>query len=660
MIFAINYADLKYRKTQQFNSATAIHKGKVDKVISYSPKDMDYAFAKKNREILEQPRGNGYWLWKPYFIHKTLLQMEEGDYLVYLDSGAFYINDVKYLIQQMDRDGQAVMAFELPLKERRYTKRDVFLVMDCDKPEYFETNQRMATMIILKKTNVAMRFVQEWLGYCQCGHIITDEKNNMGKGNYKGFVDNRHDQSIFSLLSKKYGFKAYRDPSQFGRFPDVFWPIRIDEIQDYSKYPQIITKHGRGEVTKHIFWEQMMFAYAPKIILRLYRLSNLWQRTGKEQSIAVLTDNMPIKEDAYGFGMYKVVNRLLQALGEKVEYIIITDRRYDSKNLEGVFRNRAMAANRFHHVPITVLSDIVFLYEIYKSMHELKQKKIRKLFIPLGADYAELRRAYLVSKIYRMAVSIYVVDDFVEYQNRIIGNERKRIEKKVIKYLRGVNKIFVISDGMKNRIDALTGKKSIILPIPYEKQLPDIPHGCRKNQILFLGSINMLYRDGLRDIAEVIDKINRMEGSDIKLRFTYKTAAEVQCIIGKHRCIISQRIEGEDELMEELRTSLFCCMPYSDDIDLYVMQNTSFPSKLVEYLAAASSIVIYGNKRNSAQLYFEKNNLPYVICGKNKKLLEDCIIRHLEQEPDYSSEYRKALETNHSFDKVGKRIRWYI
>lgn len=290
MIVAINYANLKYKKAQYFNSRTAIHKGKAEKVISYSPKDIDPDFWNNNRKILSKKRGNGYWLWKPYFIQKTLRELCEGDYLVYLDSGAFYVNDVKYLIQQMDRDDQDVMPFELPFKERRYTKRDVFLKMSCDEPAYYETNQRMATLVVIKKTDTAMKFVEEWLQYCQCEHIITDENNNMGKGNYKDFVENRHDQSIFSLLSKMYGFKAYRDPSQFGRFPNVFWSMEIDGTETDSKYPQIIAEHRELAVTKRIFGEQMLFAYAPKGIVKLYLQHCFSCSDVRSKSIAVLTD----------------------------------------------------------------------------------------------------------------------------------------------------------------------------------------------------------------------------------------------------------------------------------------------------------------------------------------------------------------------------------
>ena len=41
-------------------------------IIVFDKKDISLEFRGKNREILEEKRGGGYWLWKPYIIWKTL------------------------------------------------------------------------------------------------------------------------------------------------------------------------------------------------------------------------------------------------------------------------------------------------------------------------------------------------------------------------------------------------------------------------------------------------------------------------------------------------------------------------------------------------------------------------------------------------------------
>lgn len=663
MIVAINYSDWKYKKAQKFNSITATQKGKVDKVISYSPKNIDTEFRKKNASILNQDRGNGFWLWKPYIIKKTLDSLQQNDYLIYLDSGAFYMNNVQYLIKVMEKEKQDIMAFELPFKERHYSKRDVFICMGCDEPRYTDTNQRMATMIIIKKTNRAQCFTNEWLQFAQMEDIITDAKNHMGKYNYNGFVDNRHDQSVFSILSKKYKIKAFRDPSQYGRFPKLFWSRKIEVSEDATNYPQIIAEHRFSEVTKGVFWEQMLFAYAPEIFLKYYlKFGFSLKARSHREKIAILTDNMPIKESAYGFGMYKVVNRLVMALRDDVDTIICTDNNFQMKNIESVLENKIVLSNKFHSLRNNNLADICFLTELCKEIYKLKNKGIQKLFIPLGADYRELKRAYLCSKVYHLSVSIYIVDDFLEY-NQFFSRtsiEYQKLKKNIINYLKAMDCIFVISKGMQDRIYDLTGRWAVLLPIPYENKKIFETSERALMQVLFLGSINRLYIQGIQDMAEIIDNLNEKENLQIRFRFTYKSIAEVKQIIGNYKCIISRHIETEVELKKEMRDSIFCFMPYSDDESLSLMQYTSFPSKLVEYMSSARSIVIYGNEKNSAKSYFEENKLPQVIVGRDKEMLEKCILQHIEQNKDYSKQYNNILKKNHSFNSICRKISTYI
>ncbi len=659
MIVAINYADLKFKKAQKFNKATAIHKGKVDEVVSYSPQDIDTLFHDKNSSILKQKRGNGYWLWKPYFIERTLEGLREGDYLVYLDSGAFYIRDVRYLIRQMEKDSQDIMAFELPFKEKRYTKRDVFVAMGCDEAKYTDTNQRMATMIVFKKSGQSMQFVKEWLYYCQYEDIITDAPNHLGGDNYREFADHRHDQSIFSVLSKKYDMKAYRDPSQFGRLTEMFWGSSMDKLTTEPCYPQIIAEHREYEVNRNLLWEQMIYAYAPKRIARLYH-EGFFGKLQTKNKIAVLTDNMPIKEEVYGYGMYKVVNRLLKALGGVADTVIITDRNYDAVKIDSALEGKIVTANKFHNMNHK-FSDICFLIETGRAISSLRKKGIRKVFIPLGADYEELKRAYLLSRVYHMNVSVYIVDDFIEYQRKIIGNaEGFKLEQRVVKYLKEINRIFVISKGMKERIDSLTGKRTILLPLPYEVREKDIMNGAVQSQIMFIGSINKLYIQGIKDIAEVVDKVNREKELNIKLLFTYKNATEVKRLVGNYKCICSQRFEEEGELRKEMRKSMFCIMPYSDDDAFALLQRTSFPSKLIEYMSSARFIVVYGNDQNAAQQYFDENNLPQVIHGRDKDLLEKCIVKLMEEPADYGKAYTNVLKKRHSFKCIREKLIRYM
>ena len=93
MIIAINYANEGFQKAQKLNLETALQWG-ADKVIGYTPADMDEAFKEKNKEILSIPKGNGVYLWKPYFLNKAYQELQDGDYLIYTDAGSIYVNKI--------------------------------------------------------------------------------------------------------------------------------------------------------------------------------------------------------------------------------------------------------------------------------------------------------------------------------------------------------------------------------------------------------------------------------------------------------------------------------------------------------------------------------------------------------------------------------------
>ena len=90
------------------------------------------------------------------------------------------------------------------------TKRDTFILMDCDTPPYTDTPHVLSGFILFKKSDFTIQFVDEWLAYVQDERIISDNPNQCGYPNYPEFIEHRHDESIFSLLIKKHGLRPSR------------------------------------------------------------------------------------------------------------------------------------------------------------------------------------------------------------------------------------------------------------------------------------------------------------------------------------------------------------------------------------------------------------------------------------------------------------------
>ena len=213
MKLLINYANSLFKTSQKINSATGLRLARFDKVISYSPKDIDRNFYRRNRKILSQRRGNGYWLWKPYFVRKSLDLLDEGDLLFYCDSGAFFRSSIQPFTQAMEEAKQQLLPFSLRknLLEKTWTKRDAYILLGCDEPKYADSPQMVGGLHLWRKSKFATDFADEWLRYAQDERAITDMPNRLGKPNCHEFLGHRHDQSIFSLLVKKHGIKSYEE-----------------------------------------------------------------------------------------------------------------------------------------------------------------------------------------------------------------------------------------------------------------------------------------------------------------------------------------------------------------------------------------------------------------------------------------------------------------
>ncbi len=108
----INFADHNFHTSQKLNSQTGFEVGGFDRVISYSPKDIDLPFFSKHIKILLNERGAGYWLWKPYIIYKVLKDVKESDYVFYADTGSFFVHSIGPIIDVANRCEQDVIVFE--------------------------------------------------------------------------------------------------------------------------------------------------------------------------------------------------------------------------------------------------------------------------------------------------------------------------------------------------------------------------------------------------------------------------------------------------------------------------------------------------------------------------------------------------------------------
>lgn len=259
----INFADGKYIKPQKYNSLTGKWIAGFDEIIEYSPIDIDNSFMEKNREIFSMKRGCGCWLWKPYLIFETLKKIDNGDYLMYSDAGAFFCKKVDSMIKQMQNSD--IWVSDIPLIEKQWTKPAVLKFLDAD--SFIENSpQIQASFIIIKKSKESLAFVQEWLDLCRKPELILPIENEE-KGDC---LEHREDQSILSVLCKKKGIVAHRDPCQFARVPEIYKTEgRIYKDTNHANCEPICIVHYRNpNIGKIQLLKLWIMTWIPEFMMR--------------------------------------------------------------------------------------------------------------------------------------------------------------------------------------------------------------------------------------------------------------------------------------------------------------------------------------------------------------------------------------------------------
>lgn len=189
----------------------------ITEIYSYDFDDLKgTVFFEKNKEILEQFKGLGYWLWKPYIILETIKKIDYGDIVIYSDSGIEIIHSLDPLIAICKEKEDILLFGNSNFSNRQWTKRDCFVLMNCDTDNYWDALHCDAAFSLFRKTEFSIKFLNEWLKYGCNKYIITDLPNTCGKENLSGYIEHRRDQSILSLLANKYNIPLYRMPTQYG------------------------------------------------------------------------------------------------------------------------------------------------------------------------------------------------------------------------------------------------------------------------------------------------------------------------------------------------------------------------------------------------------------------------------------------------------------
>ena len=197
-----SYIEAGKRLIQQAKHCKLFHQH-----LLYTPLHLQGEFLKHRPFIQANPRGYGYWIWKPYIIQQTMQTMKDGDVLLYVDCGC------ELDIQKRTQLNAMMKLVEMELligtytkhNEQTYTKSDL---VDRMKLPTISSPQHQAGALLFLVCPKTRHLVDEWYELC-CDYPNIDDSPSI-LPNVPQFIEHRHDQSVFSLLTKKYNlFSLY-------------------------------------------------------------------------------------------------------------------------------------------------------------------------------------------------------------------------------------------------------------------------------------------------------------------------------------------------------------------------------------------------------------------------------------------------------------------
>jgi hypothetical protein len=198
--------------------------GIVDEVVAITTTDLNSVCpgtSKLYQALMNvDTRGYGFMCWKAEIVH-TAMQGFWGDFegVIWVDAGCeVSINSISKRKFNKFRNfaiENGVAAFTLDTLEIEYTKRDIFEIFPAIDPK--EAGKQIQTTWFFLHGDTGRKIAQEWLGTVLLGTHMLD-LNPSSKPEFENFIENRYDQSTFSMVCKnnQIPIMSYRPTAGYG------------------------------------------------------------------------------------------------------------------------------------------------------------------------------------------------------------------------------------------------------------------------------------------------------------------------------------------------------------------------------------------------------------------------------------------------------------
>lgn len=237
-VIFLTYGDDKFETAKKKVIAEAKATGEFSMLIPCGKEHLSEELLKS--EVYRVSRGGGLWSWKPDIIWKTMQFANDGDILVYCDSGCSLQKT-----KEWSRYWKVLLKYDI-IAQRIYKRNGCWTRKEIIDYFDFDINWQMCyqyqATIILKVSDFTRKFISEWRSL-MINHpeFVMDVSEEDKSKQHSSFIESRHDQSVYSALVYYY----LKNPVTKGKIYTQ-WE-HIEDYDVFSKQAIRATRLRQGE-----------------------------------------------------------------------------------------------------------------------------------------------------------------------------------------------------------------------------------------------------------------------------------------------------------------------------------------------------------------------------------------------------------------------------
>lgn len=394
---------------------------------------------------------------------------------------------------------------------------------------------------------------------------------------------------------------------------------------------------------------------------------------GTERRYCLFTDAPPLRTG--GHGAHVLASNWIQALRGKVA-LVATRRQEESASREAVRSGAGVDCAFFADIPSlarrgrwagavrVALEFVLFLACVPRLRRAIRTRRCDRIFGLMGGEGWFLLKIWILSSFCRLPFDVYLVEDLEQWarltRRFVLPQAVRWIEPFV---LRRAARVFVISPGYIEHLKSKYGIQAAWLPVvvpdpgvvhrPYIERTPGI------RDIVFLGGLNSLNEDCLKNLMEAIRKWNDSPKRPWSIRLHLLTYSPVQpflsALVNPGDVKVTSRA-SRDQIRAGVQDAWALFLPYTFDETWRDLVTTAFPTKFSECLASGRPVIAYGPPYASISRYFVEQGFP--LCVTAPEGLAKALETISEADtPETVEKYERAIRRFHAPDRVAERLR---